>query len=335
VDLIEEVARIHGFDNIPETLPSRPPLGVQQQPMQKLEDMARHYFVGAGCFETVTFSLISERGLDPAKDLADAVYINNPLNKELCWMRPTFIPGLLQVIQKNLSWGAQRIPIFEAAHLYWQGSDKLPREEKSVGIALAGKAREKNWQDSERDFGFYDLKGMLCGFFAGAGLEVSFQPVQKSLMLHPGAEQITMNGKPAGYLGEIHPKVLKQFDIDLPVYFAEFSLQKVIQGPASKKIFTEITRYPAIERDISLVVPEAVNSGTVVKDILDAGKDLIARVEVFDLFRGNRIPKGFKNLAYRIIYQSLEKTLISEDIQKLHTEIADKLVKKYQASFQS
>lgn len=335
VDLIEEVARIHGYDHIPETLPSRAPLGIQQHPLQRLEDAARQYFVGSGCYETVTFSLISERGLDPEKDLGGAISVTNPLNKELCWMRPSFLPGFASVIQKNLSWGARRIPIIEAAHLYSQGKDKPPHEENSVGIALAGKAREKNWLDSERDYNFYDLKGILVGFFEQAGIRVSFEPVQKHLFMNPGAEQIGVSGKAAGYLGEVHPAFLKHWDIEMPVFFAEFSLEKILPGVASKKIYSEVPRYPATERDLSLVVAESVHSGTVEQDILQLGKGLIRRVEVFDLFCGGRVPQGHKNLAYRILYQSLERTLVSEEIQRLHSEIAEQIAKKYQATFQS
>jgi phenylalanyl-tRNA synthetase beta chain len=332
VDLIEEVARIHGFDNIPETLPSRVPLNIQQPPLQRLQESARRYFAGAGCYETVTFSLISEKGLDPARDLAQAVHVTNPQNKDLCWMRPFFLPGFAQVIQKNLSWGARRIPLFEAAHLYAQGKDNQPHEEESLGIALAGKAREKNWQDSERDFTFYDLKGMLTGFFAQAGIAVTFESAQKPFLMNP--EQMVIKGKPAGYLGEVNPKFLKPWDIDLPVFYAELSLEKALAGQEVKKVYSEVPRYPAIERDLSLQVPESVHSGTVEQDIQKLGKGMISSIEVFDLFRGGRVPKGHKNLAYRIIYQSLERTLVSDEIQKLHTEIADQIAKKYQASFQ-
>lgn len=335
IDLIEEVARIHGFDNIPETLPSRAPLGVQQPPLQRMEDSVRRYFSGTGCYETITFSLISDRGLDLEKDLADAVYVSNPLTKDLCWMRPTFLPGFAHVIQKNLSWGARQIPIFEVAHLYWQGKDKLSHEETFVGVALAGKAREKNWLDSERDYAFYDLKGRVVDFFSQAGITATFEPVETHLLMNPGAEQIVVAGKPAGVLGEVQHAFLKHWDIEMPVFFAEISLEKILAGAQPKKVYSEVPKYPAIERDLSILVIESVLSGTVEQDILRAGKGFVAGVELFDLFRGGRVPKGHKNLAYRIIYQSLDRTLVSDEIQKLHTEIADQIVKKYQATFQS
>ena len=334
VDLIEEIARIYGFDNIPETLPSRPPLGVKQPLLQKIEEVARQYLPGAGCYETITFSLISERGLDAEKILADAVSVTNPQNKDLCWMRPFFLPGFAQVIQKNLSWGARRIPLFEVGHLYSQGKDKLPHEEKSLGIALAGKSREKNWTDSDRDFTFYDLKGILAGFCSQVGVVPVFEPVQKSFLLSPGAEQILVHGKPLGYLGEVRPQFLKPWDIEIPVFFAELSLEKTVAGLEVQKTYSEVPKYPGIERDLSILVPEKVHSGTVEQDILRLGKGLILKAEVFDLFRGGRVRAGYKNLAYRIIYQSLERTLVSDEIQKLHTEIADQIAKKYQASFQ-
>lgn len=336
VDLIEEVARIYGFENIPETLPVRAPAGVSQSPLYRLEEDARNYCAAAGCYETVTFSLISTHGLDAEKELAQAVGVNNPQNQELSWMRPFFWPSFCQVIQKNLSWGAQRIPVFEIANLYhWNAAKKSITEQRWLGIALAGKFREKSWLDSERNYSFYDLKGILSGWLEHAGAEeVCFREIEKSFLINPGAETITVNGEVCGYVGEIHPRKLKHWDVNVPVYFAEVCLENVLTAVSQKRIFAEIPKYPSITRDLSVTVADSVNSGVIEEEIKKLGKGIVTHVELFDLFRGGRVPKGYKNLAYRVIYQSLEKTLLSEDIQKVHSGIAARIVEKYQASFQ-
>lgn len=251
-------------------------------------------------------------------------------------MRPFFLPSLLQVIQKNLSWGAARIPLFEIANLYRQGPDKLPREERSLGVALTGKCREKSWGDSGRDYTFYDLKGLVQGFLSRNGMEnVSFSPVQNPLCLNPGFEEIILSGKRVGWLGEVHPKFAKQWDVDQPVFFAELSLGLLSECAHWKRIYQEVPRFPGIERDLSIQVPESVQSGLIESDILEMGKGLLASVEVFDLFQGGKVPKGHKNLAYRLVYQLLERTLVTEEVHQLHTRIASEIAKKYQASFQS
>lgn len=336
VDLVEEVARIHGFDQIPDTLPSRPPLLVKQSSVFKLEDAARAYFQGTGCYETVTFSLISSKGLNAERDLQHAVYVNNPQNQELCWMRPFFLPSLLQVVQKNLSWGAVRIPLFEVANLYKQGADKLPYEERSLGVVLAGKFREKSWADSGRDYTFYDLKGLIREFLVRSGIsEISFRPLQSPFYLNPGFEEVITRGKRVGTVGEVHPKFAKQWDVDLPVFAAELSLDLIAQAAEWKRTYQEVPRFPGIERDLSVQVAETVHAGTIEEDILKMGSGLLAHVEVFDLYQGERVPKGFKNLAFRLIYQSLERTLVSEEVHQIHTKIAAEIAKKYQAAFQS
>lgn len=336
IDLIEEVARIYGFDQISDTLPSRPPLLVKQSPIYKLEDSARAYCAGAGCFETVTFSLISAKGLNVDRDLAHAVYVNNPQNQELCWMRPFFVPSLLQVIQKNLSWGAPRVPIFELANLYRQGADKLPYEERSLGIALTGKFREKTWGDSEREYTFYDMKGMIEGFLSHAGMkEISFKAASHPLYLSPCYEEVLVQGKRVGAFGEVHPKFAKQWDIDRPVFLSELSMDLLASLAQWKRSYHEVPRFPGIERDLSVQVAEHVQAGTIENDILNMGGGLLAHVETFDLFQGGKVPKGCKNLAFRLIYQSLERTLVSEEVQQVHTKIAAEIAKKYQAAFQS
>ncbi len=336
VDLIEEVARIHGFENIPETLPSRAPILGKQDLLTKVEDKARAFFPGSGCFETVTFSLIAAQSA-AEEEMKRAVYVSNPQNKDLCWMRPYFLPSLLGVIQKNISWGAKSVSLFEVANLYNtpEKGQGHPEESVSLGVALYGKSREKNWADTERDYSFYDLKGHLIEFLNSLWLPAPvFKAVKKSYLV-PGAEEIFIEKESIGFLGEVSTRVLKSSGIEESVFFAQINLEKLPAFLGGKKQIAEILRYPAIERDIAVTVPETVQASEIEAEIRQQEKTLIAQVQAFDLFRGGRIPKGYKSLAFRIVYQSREKTLLSEEIQKLHGKIAENIVKKFQATFQS
>ncbi len=336
VDLLEEAARIYGFEEIPETLPARAPSIPNEDARLKLEDATRNYFSGLGFFEAVTFSLISGRGLDPEKDLGNAVKVHNPQNSELCWMRPHLWPGLLGVVQKNTSFGAGRIMFYEQARVYRipEGA-KQAHEEPAIGIVMSGKWRLKNWLDSEREATFHDLKGILESYLACSGLGgAKFEPSPRPFLLWPGAEKIMIAGREAGFLGEISPAVLKAWDLEDRVFYAELFLPVLAEAAVWKKTFREIPKFPAVERDLAVVVEESVHAGKIEEDIRSLGGPLLKEVILFDLFRGGRVPKGYKNLAFRLVYQSRERTLVSADIQTLHGEIAEKIAALFQASFQ-
>ncbi|MCM8775849.1 MAG: phenylalanine--tRNA ligase subunit beta [Candidatus Omnitrophica bacterium] len=336
IDLIEEIARIYGYEHIPATLPERAPLCVSENVYRKLERKTRQFFSGLGLYETVTFSLVSEQGLDTGDAPRDYVKIINPQNKDLCWMRPVLFPSLLNVIQKNANFGAKQVAVYEVANIYRQSTaGKHPVEERSVGIGLYGHWQVKSWKDPERDVTFYDLKGLIESYLAILGIEsVQFREMNHPALTPVGAEEICIDHEILGFLGEIHPRVRSQWDLKSPVYFAQLSLEKLSKFVRWLKPLNDLPRFPAIERDLSLMVPDAIKAGEIAKAIQTRKPGLIQKVELFDLFRGGRIPKGYKNLSFRIYYQSMEKTLVSEDIQSLHEEIGRALVIKFQGSFQ-
>lgn len=337
VDLVEEIARIYGYENIPETLPMREPLTVGESPRLVLERQIRDLLSGAGLCEAVTFSLIAETGLDPEKDLKHAVEIVNPLHHGLHLMRPTLVTSLLGVVQKNVNAGADSIPLFEIANVYSMPDvHKHPVEERVCAIALYGKKAKQTWLDATRPVTFYDLKGAVEAVLQAAGCaEICIAKSSKSYLVPESSEELRIWQTPVAFLGEVSPEICKPWDLKEPVFYAEISLEKLLTHTKRIRTFQEWPRYPAIERDLSLVVRDSVKGGDLISEIRGMGQDLIRDVELFDLFRGKRVPEGCKNLAFRIIYQSAERTLVSDEVQALHDRIAQTLVQKYQASFQS
>ncbi|MDD5227053.1 MAG: phenylalanine--tRNA ligase subunit beta, partial [Candidatus Omnitrophica bacterium] len=336
VDLIEEIARIYGFENIPETLPSRSPISVGESPRLSLERKIRQFLSGAGLCETVTFSLISEDGLDPVKDLKQAVQIVNPLQHGLHWMRPTMVTSLLNVIQKNVNAGADSIPLFEIANVYsMPDAHKHPVEERICAIALYGKKTTQTWRDAARPVTLYDLKGYVEAILKSVGCgDLCVAQVQKSYFAEGMAEELRTWQTPLAFLGQVSAELLKKWDLKEPVYYAEISLGKLLPQSQQIRTFKEWPKYPAIERDLSIVVKDSVKSGDLTGEIRGLGQGLIREVDLFDLFRGKRVPEGYKNLAFRVLYQSPERTLVSDEVQKIHDRIAQTLVQKYQALFQ-
>jgi phenylalanyl-tRNA synthetase beta chain len=337
IDLIEEIARIYGFENIPETLPARPPISLGENPRLSLEKKIRQFLSGAGLCETVTFSLIAEEGLDPAKDLKHAVQIVNPLQHGLHWMRPTMVTSLLSVIQKNVNAGADSVPVFEIANIYsMPDAHKHPVEERVCAIALYGKKAVQTWLDAARPVTFYDLKGYVETILKNAGSEeLCVAKVQKSYFAEGTSEELRTWQTPLAFLGQLSEELLGKWDLKEPVYYAEISLEKLIASSQKIRTFKDWPKYPAIERDLSIVVKDSVKSGDLMGEIRGLGQGLIQEVLLFDLFRGKRVPAGCKNLAFRVVYQSSDRTLVSDEVQKVHEKIAQTLVQKYQASFQT
>jgi phenylalanyl-tRNA synthetase beta chain len=336
VDLVEEIARIYGFENIPETLPARSPVSQGENPRLSLERKIRQTLSGVGLCETVTFSLVSEEGLDAAQDLKHAVQIVNPLQHGLHWMRPTLVTSLLNVIQKNVNAGADSIPVFEIANIYSVAdAHKHPVEERICSIALYGKKAVQTWLDPARAVTFYDLKGYVEAILRNAGCaDLCVAKVRKSYFTEGIAEELRAWQTPLAFMGQVSAELLKKWDLKEPVYYAEISLEKLVAQSQKVRLFKEWPKYPAIERDLSIVVKDSVKSGDLAGEIRGLGQGLIRDVELFDLFRGKRVPQGCKNLAFRVVYQSTERTLVSDEVQKVHEKIAQMLVQKYQASFQ-
>ncbi len=334
VDLVEEIARIGGYDKIPESLPERPPVEIPAHPLRDLEEKTRDFFAGIGLFETVSFSLTNPRLFESCGfELKNALAIHNPIHQELTLLRPSFLTSLLDILGRNERAGARSVSIFEIANLYSKkGKEGGAGEEKSLGVLLAGE-HEAGWGDTKRFLNFFDLKGIIEEYFSFLEIEnFHFSPQEFSFF--EGGAQILIGKDPVGYLGALGRKVREKWDFRAKAYFAELSLEKLIHALPKERKFKEFPRYPAVERDLSVVVEEAVPVGEVVGFIKERGEGLIRHIELFDLFRGGRIPKGQKNLAFRLTYQSLERTLLSEEVQRLHEKIAAELARKFRAVFQ-
>jgi len=335
IDLVEEVARLYGFSNIPETLPTLLPGAVSMRPERRIQKKIREAMVGAGFNETVTFSLISKEGFADA-ELEAMVHLKNPLQAGLEWMRPSMLPSLLSVVHRNLRHGADSIALFEIANVYRRDSKKEVSEEKTIGFVLTGKARVGQWLDPSREAAYFDLKGVMQGVLKLSGLSSeSWEPANSPGLSSSVSEKVSVENFLLGYAGQVSQSWLKLWDIQTPVFYGELRISPLSSAMMSKKVFREIPKYPAMERDLSMMVPEQVYCHQVIQDIQDAGGTLVQNIQLFDLFQGGRIPKGCKNFSFRVTYLSRDRTLTADEIDALHSKIAQVLATKYQAQFQS
>lgn len=333
VDLIEEIARVYGFDKIPERLPAREPVGISKSKENLVEDKTRDFFVGTGFYETVTFSLISGHGLEQAPEFRSPVQLVNPQHEDLRLLRPTLLTSFLPVLQKNFRHGQKSLRFFEIANIYSQNESGKSQEKRVVSFVMSGDFRSKNWSDSGRGFNFFDLKGEVESYLMALGISAGYQTLVHPLLKDDSSLSLSTEAGQIGWLGEVSGNLLSKWDLDKPVYFAEIVLDDLKYDMRQKPV-KDFSKYPPVERDLSVTVRDEVTSGDIEKSIYAAAGPLLQKVELFDFFKGGRIPGGHKNLAYRLTYLSFEKTLISDEIQSLHTSIAQEITKKFGASFQ-
>lgn len=340
IDLIEEIARLYDYDKIPTTLP----MGVTSQGMrteeQKLRYKLRKNMVAQGLMEVLTYSFINPVHLDflgiPAEHpLRDTLSIKNPLSEEQGIMRTTLLPGLLDTVKRNINKRNKNLKFFELGKVYFSAGfpkQKLPEEKWVLGAVSTGK-KEKSWAYGAEEYDFYYLKGVVVNLLEGLGYaenDYVFEAVRDLPGLHPGRTAvIKVMGQEIGVLGEVHPQVLEKYEIDQKVTMfnleiANLSLEKVTR----KVLVAPITKYPSVTRDLALLVPEEVKTADVVELIRQQGRDWLKEVRLFDLYRGEQIPKGYKSLAFSLTWQAADKTLTDEEVNTLHQKMEEALQEK-------
>lgn len=337
-DLVEEVARIYGYDELPETLPTGSATPVRRDPARIVDYVVQDALVQAGLQQVQTYSMISEedlRSLSPGKDSvpevlggyprpeSDYVRAVNPLRADWELMRPTMIPSLLKITAENLKY-VEQVPIFETARTYQPTSkDDLPDERRGVAIVMAGaRSRFGLHRQSDEEYDFFDIKGvveLLLDRLTGSAPAFT-RVVHPSL--HPGrAAAIVVNGDQVGIVGELHPKVAGNFDIDSRVCVAEIDLrgfEGLIGNPWPVR---SISKYQPVKQDFAVVVDEATPAGDVQAALTSAAGPLATSVELFDIYRGEAIGEGKKSLAYRVVLSAPDRQLADYEIERIRTKI--------------
>lgn len=353
IDLIEEIARLYGYNRIPETLPDLVPIDTHIQPILDWENRTRSLCAGFGFQEIITFSIVDEATLKNLGVTQKWVRLVNPQNKELCLMRPALLSGLAQSIKRNISVGQTDLWFFEIGNRYTAEDDQLssgltglrtveplkrsvskaglPHEERMLGLAISSEGR-LNWLDKKRPATFYDLKGTISEFFNRLGIN-SFETKPADHLYFESGESVAVkvDGDILGYYGSLSERVRKIYDIDKPVYYAELSLEKLSQVKLKQIHFEEIPKFPSSPRDLTLIVSDDLKANVIIDLIRQMAGVLVVKIDVFDYFKGSPVPKGKKSLSFRIDYQAKDRTLQNEEVNKLHFEIIDSLNRSFGA----
>lgn len=333
-DLMEEIARIYGYDRIPETQISDTIPPQYGSPRFEKEERVRDLLVRLGLQEVVTYRLTSpERearlrapGSDP--DKRPYVRLANPIVSDRVLMRHSLLASVMEIVERNAR-VRQRIAIFEIGPIFLPVPEQeLPEEPGRLAIALTGSRSVTDWQEQTAEpFNFYDLKGYLQALCDGLHLsEASFVPDEHPAF-HPGkCAGVSLAGQRIGVIGEIHPLVLERYDIPQEsVIAAELDLEALLERIPESYSVQHVPAYPPVLEDLAVVVAEDVTGEQIESVMRKAGSDLLNRVQLFDLYRGEQVGEGKKSLAYSLVYQAPDRTLTDEEVAQVRKRIVDSL----------
>jgi phenylalanyl-tRNA synthetase beta chain len=337
-DLVEEATRIIGYDQIPVTMLSGSVPRQNPEPIIGFKQEVRRDLAGYGFQEVITYSLTSldllNKLLSKPHPLEPApLRVANPMTADQEYLRPNLQANLLAALAANRRHEEGSIRLFELGRVYLSRPNDLPSEPEMLCGLLTGPRFEESWHGGENPIDFFDAKGVVKGLLSRLGVEASFEPGEDE-GLHPAKQAaIAIDGKRLGVIGELHHKVVDAFEIPGEVYLFELNLTALLPFTTEHKLFQPILRFPAMVRDIALVVDARVVHRRV-QDII-YGFPLVTQVALFDLYTGGQLPADKKSLAYRITFQSSSHTLTDEEVNEVQQQILDKLYAELGATLRS
>ncbi len=327
-DLVEEVARLEGYDKVPTQLPPLRPSGRGYAPRLALGRRLRMASLGAGLLEALNFTFVSEADHARARvDGANVVRLANPLSEERSVMRTSLLPGLLDDLRRSRRHQVSAVRLFELGPVFAPGPEQLPVERAIWAAILAGP--RQSWVKDDDGLDFYDGKGAVASVLEsvfGLALDAALDDALEAdaPFLHPRRRaRLSAAGVTVGVLGEVHPAVADDWDLDVRPVYAELDVAALEAAAEARGVpqAEELPRFPAVQRDLALVVEESRTAGEAVAAIRDAGKALVEGVELFDVYRGEPVPGGKKSLAFRLVYRDREATLTDKKVDKAHGKV--------------
>jgi phenylalanyl-tRNA synthetase beta chain len=329
-DLIEEVARVYGYDRLPSRRPGGG-LTIRIPGENELPESAlRHQLCARGFQEIMTWSFVSEQDLERLDLLEGAQSLANPLSRDLAILRTSLLPGLLQTAGANLRRQHDSFRLFEAGECFEQGSTGLV-ETSRLGLLMTGAMRLEHFSGKPRPVDFFDLKGEiehLVSLNQVSG-KVRFAPIAKP-WLHPGqAAEVTIDGETIGWLGQLHPAIVAELDWPRTAFVAELDT-----GPIRRKQlpeFSSLWRFPSVRRDLSLVVREKIQAAELMEEVRKLGGESVRNCIIFDQYQGPGVEKGFKSLSIGLIIREVSRTLKDQEVEALTVKVVEGLEQRFNA----
>lgn len=338
VDLIEEVARLYGYDRIPVTMPVGT-VDAQLPPLrQQVQNKLRNAMVSAGFSEAMNYSFIADNaitklGISAEDQRSRQVKLLNPLSEDQAVMRTSLVPSLLETVSRNLAYRSLDLRLFELRPVFLTDASLDSYEELYLTAVICGRREPEGWAQSQASVDFYDLKGLVEELLETFCIcEVKFDPTDCEVYLHPGkACRIIKGNQTLGNIGELHPQVLTEFDIDQPVFLLEVNVENLLAAAGQQQSFKPLSRFPDVLRDSALLLDDSVTAGQVMEIIERSKVKYFENAVLFDLYTGKGIPAGKKSLAVRVRYRDSAKTLTEAEVSKVHNKLINSLCRQLDA----
>jgi phenylalanyl-tRNA synthetase beta chain len=335
-DLVEEVVRLYGYDQVPITLPTGELLENREAYPERVKNLIKNILVSSGFYECITYSFINPVNLDflklPAGDpRRQVIPVQNPFSEEQSCMRTTLMPGLLRAMRHNISYRELDLLLFEIGIIYNPKElplKSLPEEKNKLTLMASGSIPKPNWLTASRPADFYVIKGALENVFSRLQINCVKYIEHAEPFTHPTrSARIMIDDYNLGFIGELHPDVAVEYEISQPVTVCELDLDYIVSRAAIVPRAESLPRYPAANRDLAIVVPKEINASIVEEAIKKTGGDLVSGIRLFDLYEGKQVPDGKRSLAYAITYRREEGTLTEAEINDLQKRIEENLLK--------
>jgi len=341
-DLMEEVARLWGYNNILTTFPKTSTQSRLPERALSLKETIKNQMAGFGFSECINYSFTAKDACDRLRLTADderrrMLDVQNPLSEEQAVMRTSLVPGLLEAMGKNLAHQVKHLKLFELGKIFLShGQDRLPEEVEILSALWTGFRTPATWQTKPEPCDFYDLKGIAEALLASLYLNNSeFQPLPPEAChyLRPGhSARIRTKDTEIGRIGEVHPQVLQSYDLKQTAFILEIHFDRLLPLIPEVKAFSPLPKFPAVSRDITLILDNSVLAGDIEDSVHELDEPLLENAYIFDLYSGDPIPEGKKSISIRLTYRSSTETLSDRAVSRIHGNITDHLIKTFNAS---
>nr|HDN00834.1 phenylalanine--tRNA ligase subunit beta [Deltaproteobacteria bacterium] len=345
VDLVEEIARLYGFPDIPTHVPRAGIATRAPYPSQELVERIRSILTSQGMTEVISYSFMSPAeikvlGLDKNDPRMRMLNVQNPLNDDQSVMRTSIIPSLMETVARNQSRRNMDLGLFEIGTVFYaREAGELPFEEQEIVGLYTGARYPESWSWPSEQVDLFDLKGVLQGLFQALGIS-GWKTLLKNAdvpfyLQGTSASIVCKENQVLGSFGQIDPDVLEFWDIDGPVFIFELSFT-ALETAASKQLkFTPLAKYPAVERDIAVIVPDRLSAQDLLEYISSQGLDLLEEVRIFDVYRGKPVPEGSKSIGMRFTYRAFDHTLSDREVSEVHDPVVSSILQSFKASLRN
>ncbi len=329
-DIVEEVARLYGYNNIPTTLPVTQAIPGKLTSVQAKRRQISRYLEGAGLQQAITYSLTHvDKATKYALQVVEPLKLKMPMTEERSTLRLSLIPSLLEIVAYNRARQTESIALYEISSVYLP-KENVADEKKRLSGVITGTWHTHLWQGEKKAADFYVVKGILDGLFEKLGVTITYKQAKIEGMHQGRTAELFLNSESIGFVGQLHPIAQKKYDLK-ETYVFELDADVLLETEVESIRYTTIPRFPTMTRDMALVVDKQTVAGEIQATIVEVGGGLLKSVSIFDLYEGERLETGKKSIAYSLKYFDPERTLTDEEVTKVHSEVVKAVEKKFGA----